>query len=221
MLHDPAADLLDDCYTKIPDFQFVLTHAEEALPVAIGNSIPLFWEEKIENLPDEGWDWAIRKGIEDYENDLTPNLLCALQIVVFSENRGKRLSRRAVSAMKKIGLEAGLNGMIAPVRPSRKAEFPRMPIEEYISRTDSEDRPFDPWLRVHHRLGARIIQPCHRAMLITGTVSEWTAWTGMSFNKSGLYDIPGALVPVEINIEKDTGIYVEPNVWMHHPAEEN
>jgi len=220
MLHDPAADLLDDCYKKLPEFQFVLIQSENTPPLAIGNSIPLLWEGKIDDLPDEGWNWAIGRGIEDYNNNRKANILCALQIVVFSENRSKKLSGQVVSAMKRIGLEAGLNGMIAPVRPSRKAEFPRMSIEEYIARTDSKGRPFDPWLRVHFRLGARIIKPCHRAMLITGTVAEWTEWTGLSFDKSGFYDIPGALVPVEINIEKDTGVYIEPNVWMHHPSRE-
>jgi hypothetical protein len=28
--------------------------------------------------------------------------------------------------------------------------------------------------------------------------------------------VPGALEPVEMDVEADTGVYVEPNVWMHH-----
>ena len=30
--------------------------------------------------------------------------------------------------------------------------------------------------------------------------------------------VPGALVPVEIDREREEGLYVEPNVWMVHPA---
>ncbi|MFZ5979146.1 MAG: hypothetical protein ACOYVF_00805 [Candidatus Zixiibacteriota bacterium] len=219
MLHDQTANLLDDCYKKLPDFQFVLTASENDPPVAIGNSTPLLWEDKIENLPDEGWDWALKKGIDDNRRGRRTNIICALQIVVFSENRGRHLSGRAVKAMKLVGSKAGLKGMIAPVRPNRKPEFPRQPIEDYIKRTDDDGRPFDPWLRVHQRLGARIIKPCHKAMYITGTIAEWQAWTGMVFDKSGLYDIPGALVPVAIDIDRDKGIYIEPNVWMYHPPE--
>jgi hypothetical protein len=42
-------------------------------------------------------------------------------------------------------------------------------------------------------------------------------WAGMSFPESGSYVVPGALVPVEIDRERDEGLYVEPNVWMVHP----
>ncbi len=38
----------------------------------------------------------------------------------------------------------------------------------------------------------------------------------MRFPESGQYIVPGALVPVEIDRENDTGRYVEPNVWMKH-----
>jgi hypothetical protein len=30
--------------------------------------------------------------------------------------------------------------------------------------------------------------------------------------------VPGALVPVRIDRERDVGTYVEPNVWMRHSA---
>jgi hypothetical protein len=40
----------------------------------------------------------------------------------------------------------------------------------------------------------------------------------MTFPETGAYVIPGALVPVEIDRERDEGIYVEPNVWMVHPG---
>ena len=53
-------------------------------------------------------------------------------------------------------------------------------------------------------------------MTITGTVSEWEAWTGMPFPDSGEYVVPGALVPVSIDRELDRGRYVEPNVWVLH-----
>jgi len=47
-------------------------------------------------------------------------------------------------------------------------------------------------------------------------VSDWENWTGMRFPESGDYVVPEALVPVRIDREVDTGLYVEPNVWMHH-----
>jgi hypothetical protein len=53
-------------------------------------------------------------------------------------------------------------------------------------------------------------------MRIPGTVAQWEDWTGLAFPESGWYVVPGALVPVEIDRERDEGLYVEPNVWMVH-----
>lgn len=217
MLHDPAADFLSACYNELPQYQFVLVDTANNIPLAIGNSIPLRWTGALEELPDDGWDWAITKGINDARKGLKPNILCALQIVVFGDNRGKGLSRLMIEAMSDIGAAAGLQGLIAPVRPSQKCDYPLIPIEDYITWTDTNGRPFDSWLRTHTRLGATVIKPCVSAMRITGSIEDWEKWTKMSFPQSGQYTIPGALVPIKIDTEQNTGVYVEPNVWMHHP----
>jgi hypothetical protein len=48
-------------------------------------------------------------------------------------------------------------------------------------------------------------------------VAEWEEWTDMAFPQTGEYVVPGALVPVTIDRERDERRYVEPNVWMRHP----
>jgi hypothetical protein len=55
-------------------------------------------------------------------------------------------------------------------------------------------------------------------MRVPGSVGEWEEWTEMTFPETGAYVVPDALVPVEIDRERDEGLYVEPNVWMVHPA---
>ena len=40
---------------------------------------------------------------------------------------------------------------------------------------------------------------------------------GDGLPESGVYVVSGALVPIEIDRERDEGVYVEPNVWMVHP----
>ena len=55
-------------------------------------------------------------------------------------------------------------------------------------------------------------------MTVRGTVAEWEAWTGLFMPQSGSYVVTGALVPVEIDRERDMGLYVEPNCWMVHRA---
>jgi len=106
--------------------------------------------------------------------------------------------------------------LIAPVRPNAKDRYPLTPMDRYVEWVTDEGLPFDPWLRVHARQGARIVKVCHRAMTIAGSIAQWEQWTGMRFPESGPYIIPGALNPVDFDVEADTGVYVEPNVWMVH-----
>jgi hypothetical protein len=81
-------------------------------------------------------------------------------------------------------------------------------------RPDGE--PFDPWLRTHQRAGARVLATEREAMRIIGTVAEWEEWAGMALPDSGEYIVPAALAPVTVDREGDTGVYIEPAVWMLH-----
>lgn len=217
MLHDSASRLFPDLYEKLPDFQFTLVDKNNNQPMAIGNSIPLRWENEIDNLPDEGWRWALESGIADHERDVKPNILCALQIVIFKEFRSQNLSQWAVRGMKLNGEQHGLRGLIAPVRPSAKPEYPLIPIGDYIKYTRDDGKLFDPWLRVHANVGARIVRVSYGAMYITGTVDEWKSWTGIDFDFDGEVSVPGALNPVIVDLAADRIDYHEPNVWMYHP----
>ncbi len=216
MLHDPVADLFSDCYRDLPEFQFALVDSDSNETVAIGNSIPLSYHGEIHELPEEGWDWALTKGIDDYKRGNKPTLLCALQIVVFGNNRGKGISSKAVTAMKKIGQMSGLHDLIAPVRPSQKSDYPLIAIDRYIKWQNDNKEPFDSWLRVHTKLGGKIIRPCVKAMRIDGTIEQWTEWTALSFKESGKYIVQGALVPIDVDLTANRAVYIEPNVWMHH-----
>ena len=53
-------------------------------------------------------------------------------------------------------------------------------------------------------------------MTIAGTIAQWEDWTQMSFPETGKYIVPGALLPVEMDCENDSGVYLEPNVWVEH-----
>jgi hypothetical protein len=69
---------------------------------------------------------------------------------------------------------------------------------------------------VHERLGAELLRVAPASMTVEGPVGEWEEWTAMAFPESGDYVVPGALVPVTIDRDRDLGRYVEPNVWMRH-----
>jgi hypothetical protein len=122
-----------------------------------------------------------------------------------------------IERMVEIGRSHALTTLIAPVRPTLKHAYPLAPMERYITWRRPGGTHLDPWLRTHERAGAEIVKVAPESGRIPGTVAQWEEWTGMAFPESGTYVVPGALVPVEIDVERDEGLYVEPNVWMVHP----
>ena len=112
----------------------------------------------------------------------------------------------------------GFEAMLAPVRPTLKCDFPRVPIEEYMGWTDDSGRPFDPWLRSHVSHGGKIVRPCERSMVVEQHIAFWETWAGRRFEHSGEYLVEGALAPINIDIERQVGRYEEPNVWVAYSS---
>ncbi len=215
MFHDPVSNALwGELFTSFPQYQQTLFISGR--PAGVINAIPLQWDKPLDALPDEGWDWAFQKGVEDHRKKRTPNLLCGLQIAVAKEYQGQGLSAFLVKALKKTAFEHSLKALIIPVRPTWKSRYPLTSMDDYISWKCDDGLPFDPWLRIHVKCGGTILHPCSHAMTIPGTVAQWEEWTRLRFFQSGDHIIPGALVPVPMDIEHNQGLYVEPNVWVVH-----
>lgn len=217
MLHDPIAnENWHELFDRFSDYQFALLDRKTERMAAMANSLPFHWEQPLENLPEGGWDWVFLKAIEDHKQGIEPNIQSAIQINIHPDYQNQGLSARMIQAMRAIGQSKGFQYLVAPVRPTQKSRYPLISIDDYIQWKNNEGLPFDTWLRVHARLGARILKPCHEAMTIPGSCAEWEEWTGMKFPQSGKYVISGALNPIDINVEKDEGLYIEPNVWTVH-----
>lgn len=215
MLQDEVPDRLwhhlgDDW----PGFQLVLLDAAGEI-VAGANSAPLWWDGTDAGLPD-GWDDQFRRSVAQLADGTAPNTLGALQIVVDPGRQGGGLSATMLGAMRANARAHGLGHLIACVRPTEKHRYPLIPIDDYARWTREDGLPFDPWIRVHVRAGARIVRGSTASMTMEGTVDEWRAWTGLAFPGSGAYLVPLAAAPVAIDIEADRGVYLDPNVWVVH-----
>ena len=215
MLHDATVHrywhLLDEAW---PEFQLVLLdgHGEIA---ATNNSAPIAWDGTDEGLPD-GWDRQLERSAEQHEGGVPADTLGAIQIVVDPARRGSRLAGVMVGAMRANARAHGFGHVIACVRPTDKHHYPLIPIEDYAFWRRGDGEPFDAWIRLHARLGARIVRGSPRAMKMQGTVAEWESWTGQDFPGSGSYIVPFAASPVQIDRERDEGVYYDPNVWVVH-----
>jgi hypothetical protein len=116
--------------------------------------------------------------------------------------------------MRAAAAKGGLRELIAPVRPTLKARYPLIPIERYLTWRREDGAHFDPWIRVHERVGGEIIAPSPESMTIEAPVSDWEEWTGMEFPEDGDYVVPELLAP--LYVRDGVGRHVEPNVWLRH-----
>ena len=217
MLHDQVAnELWHELLDRFAEYQLALYDTQNQRVAAMANSFPLRWNDPLEALPEGGWDWAFRKAVADEKQQLAANVHCAIQIVIRPDYQGQGLSTPVVEAVRALTKFKGLHSLIIPIRPSEKDKYPLINLDHYVTWKTEQGLPFDAWLRVHVRAGGKMIKVCHESKLIRGTRAEWEEWTGMKFPQSGQYVIDGALNPMEMNVEKDEGIYIEPNVWMVH-----
>jgi GNAT superfamily N-acetyltransferase len=191
-------------YGERLEFQFALVEGGEVR--AEGNSIP------VAGMP-ATWRDALQTGFEAAE----PDRLCALAILVDPDHQRRGLSQVMLEHMRGLAHERGWE-LVAPVRPSLKHRYPLTPIQRYIEWRREDGLLFDPWLRAHERLGAEVVGVAHDSLVSEGSVADFEKWCGLPFPESGSYVVDGALVPVEIDRENNSGVYREPNVWMRHRA---
>jgi len=201
-------------FETFSDFQVLLCYPNDNL-VAVGFSVPITWNGSLQDIPSTIEDILLR-ALDVLDKKEAPTTLSAVAAIVSKPNQNQGLSSAVLMEIKKLAKSHKLKEIIIPVRPTWKEHYPLTSIERYAEWTRSDGTPFDPWLRVHWRLGAKQLQVAQNTLMVKGTVTQWESWTNMSFIDSGRYIVPGALQPVTIDKEKDVGLYEDPNVWVIH-----
>jgi hypothetical protein len=215
LLHGDIAHW-ESLFYQFADLQ-VLFCEPTATVVAVGHTTPFAWDGAPDSLPSTMAE-LMDRAVGTHRDRETPNTLSALAALVTASHRKRGLSAEILRAMRSLAEERGMHSLVAPVRPTLKSSYPLTPFERYVGWRRDDGAPFDPWLRVHHRLGAEFLKLMPRSLVVAGSVSEWEQWTGMRFPESGPYVVPGALQPVQIDRERDEGRYEDPNVWVRHPV---
>jgi GNAT superfamily N-acetyltransferase len=215
ILADPVAERFwDRVLGDFAAWQLLAFDAEGEL-VAAGHSVPFHWTGRPADLPD-GWDGVLAQAVADRDAGRPPTALAGLSVTVRETHRGQGLSREVIKALRDAATAGGLTDLVIPVRPTIKHRYPLIPMAQYLTWTRPDGGPFDPWLGVHVGLGAEVVKVCPASMVIAAPVAQWEAWTGLRLPGSGRYVVPGALVPVDVDVDHDEGRYQEPNVWVRH-----
>jgi GNAT superfamily N-acetyltransferase len=216
MYNDPLATLIyQHATTRYAEFCLVAVDRDRpAWPLARAYSVPFSGD--MTDLPPTGWDGIMLQATNDQLRGVRGNLISGLEITVRPDLRGSGLARIMLGHVRRNAARLGYPDIVGPLRPTRKTDYPDMPMSEYAAWTREDGLPADPWLRTHVLAGAQILAVAPRSMVITGSVAQWRAWTGLPFDASGPVRVPGALVPVHCDVAADLAVYVEPNVWVRH-----
>jgi hypothetical protein len=215
MLEDEVANThWDRAYEAWPQHQLLLLDPAGVV-VALGNAMPLRWDGTDAGLPD-GWDDQVLRSIADIDATRVPNTLGAMLNVVKPGLRGGGFAGAMLAGFRASAQAAGYGALIACVRPTDKERYPLAPIERYATWQRGDGLPFDAWIRLHVRVGGRIVRASPRSMTIRGSIADWETWTGLSFPDDGPYVVSGGPSPVSIDHARDQGVYFDQNVWIVH-----
>ena len=206
--NEPGDRYWDRLYTDFPDFQVALVEGDELL--AESHALPVPWDGTVSGLP-SGWDEGFERGMTA---DRPATALMAIAISVLPERQGQKLSGRMIQTFTDNARVAGLTSVIAPVRPTWKERYPLISIERYVEWRRQDGFHFDPWIRIHERVGGEVLAPAPGSMTIRAPATEWEEWTGMSFPDDGEYIFPGGLAT--LTVQDGIGTHIEPNVWVFH-----
>jgi GNAT superfamily N-acetyltransferase len=215
LLHAELARLWPAVYEEFPEYQLALCDERSGAPFAHVNTVPLAWSGVTNGLPASA-ESMVQRARAWRRRDGRPAALGVLQTVVHPPYQGRGLSRAVLETLVALAADDGMTDLFAPIRPGAKDRHPLVGLEHYVRWTRGDGLPADPWLRAHHRLGARPVCIATRWTTVSGSVEDWERWTGMTFRQSGPHVVPGALVPIEIDLRRDHGSYAEPHVWMHY-----
>ncbi len=210
----PSSYFLDTLLDHWPHLQLLVCDPGGDL-LATANWAPISIDLAIEPPPSRGWDWALERAVEDLGR--TPTCGVALAVTIAPEHQGRGLASVALRAMRDVVTAQRLSCLIAPVRPNHKERAPLVPMEDYIARRRPDGLLEDPWMRVHERLGARVLGACAESMSLGGRPVDWERWCGVPLDVDGAHVVPQMLAPLQVDLRADWATYIEPNVWMLHP----
>lgn len=202
----------DEMWELYPEYQFGV-FVDDVL-TSVGNCAPVWDDIGLNQLPDEGWRWVMKSCIR--KSKLPPIYTSAISATVDAKFKGQGLAKIILGRFKDIAIENGSKAMIAPVRPNFKHKYPLIPMEEYIKWRREDGSHFDQWLRIHEKIGGKIQRTSKNSLIAEWDIKQWEKFSGEKFYSSGKYLFSDSLSPTEINLENDTGVYKEDNVWVVH-----
>lgn len=211
-----------DRYNQQRYFIWGIREIESNRLVACINSLSIDTHKEQEVFDQGGWQWALRASLEDEQ----VNTLCLTSVTVAREFRGLGFATLLVCSAKEQAKSLKFHNLLVPVRPTEKHRFPELSLEQYLTpfyQLNSQDNDFldkekfyDPWIKLHLKQGATLLNICEQSMVITASIRWWEERTNTSIAQLSEIHFPLGLVPLKIDQKNNMATYAEPNIWMKY-----
>jgi GNAT superfamily N-acetyltransferase len=198
-------------YQVSPDLQLAALDVDGALIGAINAvALPLSAPAQLEG---QGYD-SVLLNLKSQAGQAA-RCVCLLSLSIPPAQRKHGLAERLLAEVFSRARRLGVKHVVAPLRPTRKAQFPHVPMADYLGWRTEDGRAFDPWIRTHVALGGEVVGVARNSLVVRQPVSRWESFTGRPMRTPGAHVVDGALAPVQVD-PNGVGTYREDNVWIVH-----
>jgi len=205
---------------------FVGTDTPAGAGELIGHGVTtgISWGQEQKTLPD-GWQGAVRQSYQDINLDRKPaNTHVGLFILIEESSRKHGWAGNVILEMKAVAKKNGITALIIPLRPpSRyKKEYAAMPMSEFASLKREDGQPMDHWIRLHVRLGAKIIGVSNTSHQHAFSLKDFYGQVPVEpVTKSGYTLVQhkdGGWYNVYVDLEREFVLINQGCVWVQHPV---
>jgi len=204
---------------------FIDSASDTATGELIGHGVTtrINWDQSLDNLPN-GWQGAVRASYQNLQVGSTePNTLVGLFIRIEDNFRQHGWAGNVIEQMKSVGRAAKISSLIIPLRPPSRyqKEYAAMPLAEFAALKRDDGQPRDHWVRLHVRLGAKIIGVCGASHQHAFPLKDfYQQIPSPPITQSGyalVQQRDGEWYNVYVDLEREFVLINQGCVWVQHP----
>ena len=179
------------------------------------------WDQDIASLPG-GWQGVVRASyIHSHVEQRQPNTLVGLFIFVEDQFRQQGWANNVIEEMRALAKRNAIQALIIPLRPPLryKKEYAAMPMAEFAALKRDDGLPLDHWIRLHTRLGARILCASEKSHQHAMSVQDFhVQFSPIPLPESGdmLVERNGEWYKIHVDLERDFVLINQGCVWVRH-----
>lgn len=179
------------------------------------------WDQELDSLPG-GWQDVVRASyIHSHVEQSQPNTLVGLFIFVEDQFRQQGWANNVIEEMRTLAKRNAIQALIIPLRPPLryKKDYAAMPMAEFAALKRDDGLPLDHWIRLHTRLGAKILcasEKSHRHAMSVQDFHAQFSPVPLTENGDMLVERNGEWYKIYVNLEHDIVLINQGCVWVRH-----